>query len=50
MKKKEVSEIRNKQDKEGKAKNEAREITKDLLEDVAGGLKRHRDDITTPEI
>ena len=33
-----------------KAKNEVREILEEELEDVAGGVKRHRDDITTPEI
>ena len=29
---------------------EVREILEEELEDVAGGVKRHRDDITTPEI
>ena len=33
-----------------KAKDEARKLTEDELEKVTGGIKRHRDDITTPEI
>ena len=33
-----------------KAKDDARRLTEDELEKVTGGVTRHRDDITTPEI